>query len=76
MHVSEELIRGIVEKVMAQMQIADSGSTTHGVFEDMNEAIAAAKKAQQIVRNLTMDQREKIISNIYESCCSCCMYWL
>ena len=64
MHVSEELIRGIVEQVMAQMQIADSEKTTHGVFEDMNEAIEAAKKAQNVVRNLTMDQREKIISNI------------
>jgi len=30
----------------------------------MNEAIAAAKEAQKIVRNLTMDQREKIISII------------
>ena len=30
----------------------------------MNEAIAAAKEAQAVVRRMTMDQREKIISNI------------
>ena len=30
----------------------------------MNEAIAAAKQAQAVVRRMSMDQREKIISNI------------
>lgn len=36
----------------------------NGIFTDMNEAIAAAKEAQAVVRRMTMDQREKIISNI------------
>ena len=36
----------------------------HGVFKDMNEAIEAAKKSQKIVAKMSMDQREKIISNI------------
>ncbi len=35
-----------------------------GIFEDMNEAIAAAKEAQKVVRSMSMDQREQIISNI------------
>lgn len=63
-HVSEEMIRSIVKEVMAKMQSAEECSGKHGVFTDMNEAIAAAKEAQKIVRNLTMDQREKIISVI------------
>lgn len=30
----------------------------------MNEAIAAAKKAQAVLRRMSMDQREKIITKI------------
>ena len=58
------MVQDIVSEVMAKMQIADNPSGKHGIFKDMNEAIEAAKKAQKIVRNLSMDQREKIISNI------------
>jgi len=64
MAVSEQLVQDIVKEVMARMQISAKPDGTHGVFEDMNAAIAAAKAAQAKVRNLTMDQREKIISNI------------
>ncbi len=64
MPVSESMVKEVVQEVMAKMQISDAASGKHGVFTDMNEAIAAAKEAQKIVRNLTMDQREKIISNI------------
>lgn len=35
-----------------------------GVFEDMNDAIRASKKAQKEIRALSMDSRERIISNI------------
>ena len=38
----------------------------HGVFSDMNTAIAKAKEAQKIVRVMSMDQREKIISKMRE----------
>ena len=64
MPISESMVQDIVSEVLAKMQIADSPSGKHGIFKDMNEAIAAAQKAQKIVRNLSMDQREKIISNI------------
>ena len=64
MPISESMVQDIVSEVMAKMQIADNPSGKHGIFKDMNEAIEAAKKAQKIVRNLSMDQREKIISNI------------
>ena len=62
--INESMVQDIVSEVMAKMQITDTASGKHGIFSDMNEAIAAAQKAQKIVRNLSMDQREKIISNI------------
>ena len=64
MAVSENVVQEVVQEVLAKMQIAQAPSGMHGVFADMNEAIAAARKAQQVVRNLSMDQREKIISII------------
>ncbi|HOO28892.1 MAG TPA: aldehyde dehydrogenase EutE, partial [Lachnospiraceae bacterium] len=62
--ISEAAVQDIVKEVIAKMQISGTMSNRHGVFTDMNEAIAAAKKAEAVVRNLSMDQREKIISNI------------
>ena len=38
MHVSEEMIRSIVQEVVAKMQGAEECSGKHGVFKDMNEA--------------------------------------
>lgn len=64
MSVSEQMVQDIVQEVMAKMQVASEVSQSHGVFSDMNEAIEAAKKAQKIVARMSMDQREKIISNI------------
>ena len=64
MPVSESMVQEVVQEVLAKMQISDTASGKHGVFADMNDAIAAAKEAEQTVRMLTMDQREKIISNI------------
>lgn len=53
----------IVRQVVAKLNIRESG-VGMGIFEDMNEAIAAAKKAQAVLRVMSMDQREKIISRI------------
>ncbi len=64
MAINESMVQEVVQEVLAKMRIAEPSTNQHGVFTDMNEAIEAAKKAQQIVRNLSMDQREKIISNI------------
>lgn len=61
---NEQMVNDIVQEVIAKLQIAENPSGKHGVFSDMNEAIAAAKKAQQVVRTMSMDQREKIISII------------
>lgn len=64
MSVEESLVRDIVSQVVAKLRISEGAAGQHGVFSDMNEAIEAAKKAQRSIRSMSMDQREKIISNI------------
>ena len=64
MSVDERMIHDIVKKVMANMQITGSVEGMHGVFKDMNDAINAAIEAQKVVRCMSLDQREKIISVI------------
>lgn len=61
---NEQMVNDIVQEVIAKLQISQDSVGKHGIFADMNDAIAASKKAQAVVRNLSMDQREKIISNI------------
>lgn len=69
MTINENMVQDIVQEVMAKMQIAEAPSGKHGVFTDMNEAIEASKKAQKVVQRMSMDQREKIISNIRKATC-------
>ena len=64
MLVNEGMVQDIVQEVVAQLQIAEPVAKSHGVFPDMNEAIAAAKEAQAVIRRMSLDQREQIISNI------------
>ena len=64
MAVSEQLVQDVVKEVVAKLQINADVSGSRGVFADMNEAIAAAKKAQKTVQYMSMDQREKIITII------------
>ena len=63
MAINEQMVQEIVSQVVAKMQLSRPEGK-NGIFTDMNEAIAAAKEAQAVVRGMTMDQREKIISNI------------
>ena len=60
----EQMIQAVVQQVMAKMELSGAQHAEHGIFEDMNSAIAAAKKAGMVVRRLSLDQREKIIANI------------
>ena len=64
MAVNEQMVQDIVKEVMAKLQLKEETVTQRGVFADMNEAIAAAKKAQKQIHRMSMDQREQIISNI------------
>lgn len=63
MAVNEQMVQEIVSQVIAKMQI-QTPEGKNGIFTDMNDAIAAAKESNAVVRKMTMDQREKIISNI------------
>lgn len=64
MQVDETKVQDIVREVIAKMTLMQPAEKVHGVFTDMNEAIEAAKESEKIVRNLPMDQREKIVSLI------------
>ena len=64
MSVDERMVKAIVQRVMANMQIAGEVSGMRGVFKDMNDAISASIEAQKKVRVMSLDQREKIISVI------------
>ncbi len=64
MEITEAQVRTIVQEVMAKMNLAGDTNAMHGVFADMETAIAKAKEAQKTVRVMSMDQREKIISVI------------
>lgn len=64
---NEKLIKSVVEQVIAKLQTADIGQTAlsdDGICDDMETAIAYAAKSQKIVRLMSMDAREKIISLI------------
>ena len=63
MDINESTVKNIVSQVMAKLQLTEPGAEK-GIFDDMNEAIAAAKAAEEIVRKMSLDAREKIISNI------------
>ncbi len=65
MEINESLIRDVVREVMEKLDKEDaSQGGMHGVFGTMEEAIKASKEAQKVIRDMTLDQREKIISNI------------
>ena len=61
---NEQSVQDIVKEVIAKMSLGEQTQTGMGIFTDMNEAIAAAKKAQAVLRRMSMDQREKIITRI------------
>ncbi|NCB92294.1 MAG: aldehyde dehydrogenase EutE [Clostridia bacterium] len=69
MPMNENMVQDIVQEVLARMQIQEAPSGKHGIFKDMNEAIEAAKSAEKIVKKMSMDQREKIISIIRKKIC-------
>ena len=64
MAVNEQLVQDIVKEVMAKLTIGADVAGKHGVFTDMNDAIEAAKASQKIVSRMSLDHREKVISNI------------
>lgn len=67
MAINEQEVQAIVKEIVAKMQgTSQSGQNKLGIFTDMKDAIAAAKKSQKIMQNMSMDFREKIIARIRE----------
>ena len=64
----DALLQDIINEVVKKLQTEISGTSAPvkqlGVFAEMTEAIDASIKAQKVMQKLTMDAREKIISNI------------
>lgn len=72
---TENEIKDIVAKVLGQIQNTQTetknwdstqygGRKFIGIFDDMNEAIEAANRGYQSIRNMTVEEREKIICEI------------
>ena len=63
----EVLFQDIVKRVLTRLHNEseiEKKQSMLGVYEDMNEAIIETQKAQAIMQKMSMDFREKIISNI------------
>jgi propionaldehyde dehydrogenase len=73
----EKIVRGVVENLFSSsnassLKVAPSYTTGDGLFEDINDAIAAAKKAQEQLIALGKEARFKIIESIKEACLKNC----
>jgi aldehyde dehydrogenase len=71
MQVTDELIRGVVQQVLAQMRNGKHAPATgngkagqRGVFTDVNAAVAAATAAQRAFEARGLDDRRKAVSAI------------
>jgi propionaldehyde dehydrogenase len=64
-NLKEAQVKDIVRKVLLQVEAGNKEEQKlSGVFADMNDAVGASIKAQKVMQQLSMDSREKIISNI------------
>ena len=72
-NISEAEIRAVVSQVLNKMQTSsvNDWDSTHygsrkfvGVYDDMNDAIAAADNAYRAVRAMSVEQREALITEI------------
>ncbi len=69
MQISEELIRSVVSQVIREVRGAAAAPTTgsagrYGIFDDANEAVAAARKAFEQLRERSLEDRKKAIAHI------------
>jgi len=74
MQVTDELIRSVVQEVLShvkngQQRPGGNGKArTHGVFHDVNEAVAAAVVAQRAFEQRGLDERRKAVACIRKIC--------
>lgn len=75
--VTENEIKEIVAKIVGQMKNAQTSDNSYdstqfngrkfvGIYDDMNEAISAANRGYQAIRNMSVAEREKLITKIRE----------
>jgi len=69
MQVNETIIRDVVAQVLAEvgpapMVAPSSTGRSHGVFTDVDEAVAAAREAFQQLCERPREDREKIIAHV------------
>ena len=57
-------IQSLVKAVIAGIQKSPAAVVSDGIFDTMDEAIAAAAEAEKIVRVMSLDHREKVIAQI------------
>ena len=62
----EEIVELIMKK-MSESSISTSSNSKNGVFENVDEAIAEAKKAQTILFSSKLELRERIIASIRDT---------
>ena len=64
---TEQEIQALVKAVIAGIQKSPVSVASDGIFPTMEEAISAAAGAQKVVREMSLDHREKVISCIRKS---------
>jgi aldehyde dehydrogenase len=75
MNVTEELVRNVVQEVLAHMRngkpapVSGNGQARRwGVFDDVEEAVAAAVKAQHEFERRGLDDRRKAVACVRKVC--------
>jgi propionaldehyde dehydrogenase len=59
-----DLVEELVKKIMCQIAAEEGNGAKAGVFDNVNDAIAAAKKAQQQYDDESIESRKKVIAAI------------
>jgi aldehyde dehydrogenase len=73
MQVTDELIRGVIQQVLAQMRngqapACNGHATQRGVFSDVESAVAAAREAQKEFESRGLEDRRKAVACIRKIC--------
>jgi aldehyde dehydrogenase len=73
MQVTDELVRSVVQEVLAHMRNGKVAPTngharTWGVFEDVDRAVTAARSAQREYETRSLDERKKAVDCIRRIC--------
>jgi aldehyde dehydrogenase len=74
MQVTDELIRSVVQEVLSHVRTGQPRTSgngkarAHGIFSDVNEAVAAAVVAQRAFEERGLDERRKAVACIRKIC--------